>query len=199
MTIWRPGATNSPARLKAKLSQYLKVGQSLGFDSRSRRLDETSGCWQTEHAAPAGYDVDVAAHISGVDLKDPVLGPWRAFAALPAEQFAAKAPDVQRKLTASKDPKAPPVHPLVAKVVLASPPASMNEVVDRYARLFEQLENRLKEQAAKAKAARPLLRCRRRNGSRSDRRSSGTPGRWRSRRRHAASSWTRASASGSSG
>ena len=55
-------------------------------------------------------------------MKDPVLGPWRAFAALPADQFTAKAAELHRGLTAPKDPKAAPVHALVAKVVLAGPP-----------------------------------------------------------------------------
>ena len=56
---------------------------------------------------------------------DPVLAPWHAFAALPREGFAAKAAEVQRSCwpPTQKDPKAAPVHPLVARVVLATAPA----------------------------------------------------------------------------
>ena len=91
-------------------------------------------------------------HVSAVDPKDPVLGPWRAFAALTCGQFKAKAAELQRSLLTAKG-RAQPVHPLVAKVVLASPPASMAEVVERYSSLLAQLETRSKERAATAKAA----------------------------------------------
>ena len=91
-------------------------------------------------------------YVSEVDTKDPVLGPWRSFAALPADQFKVKAAELQQTLIATKDPKAAPVHPLVAKVVLANPPASMSEVVERYVALFAQLETRWKDHAAKSKA-----------------------------------------------
>ncbi len=43
---------------------------------------------------------------------------------LPSE-FTAKAAELHRELSSPKDPKAAPVHPLVAKVVLAGPPSSM--------------------------------------------------------------------------
>ena len=77
---------------------------------------------------------------------DPVLAPWHAFATIPQRDFAAKAEDVRRRLTAAK---APALHPLVASVVLGSAPASMDEVVARYVALFTQLEARQKVHPAK--------------------------------------------------
>ena len=117
--------------MKAKLSQYLKAGQNLGFDSRSRRIDETAAAAKLNSRRLRGMMAIWRRHVSGVDAKDPVLGPWRAFAALPAKEFKAKASDLQRDLTSPKDPKASPLHPLVAKVVLASPPQTMAEVIER--------------------------------------------------------------------
>ena len=88
--------------------------------------------------------------ITATGPPDPVLGPWRAFAAVPAANFSAAAVAVHRDLTAHEDPKAPAIHPLVAKAVLASPPATMGELVARYTALFAQLEARWREHAARS-------------------------------------------------
>jgi hypothetical protein len=140
------------AEMTGKLSQYLKAGQSLGFDPRSRKLDEQARAGGLNSRRLRGVMTIWRRHVSGVDLKDPVLGPWRAFAALPADQFKGKAAELHRDLKTPKDPKTAPVHPLVTKVVLESPPATIGDVVDRYASLFAQLETRWKEQTAKSKA-----------------------------------------------
>jgi Protein of unknown function (DUF1553)/Protein of unknown function (DUF1549)/Planctomycete cytochrome C len=139
------------AEMTAKLSQYLKAGQSLNFDARSRKLEEQARAAGLNSRRLRGVMSMWRRHVSGVNPKDPVFGPWRAFAALPSSEFAGKAAELHRELVAPKDPKAAPVHPLVAKVVLASPPSSANEVVDRYASLFAQLETRWKEETAKSK------------------------------------------------
>ena len=137
--------------MTAKLSQYLKAGQILNFDARSRKLEEQAARRRAEFKALRGVMSMWRRHVTGVNPKDPVFGPWRAFAALPAGEFAAKAAQLHRELSSPKDPKAAPVHPLVAKVVLAGPPSSAGEVVDRYASLFAQLESRWNEQTAKSK------------------------------------------------
>src|SRR6202008_2182980 len=84
---------------------------------------------------------------------DPVLGVWRAFTALPQKEFAAKAKDLHRDLTEPKDPTAPPIHPVVARAVLGSPPTSKGDVVARYVALFSELEARLKEQKTRSAGA----------------------------------------------
>jgi hypothetical protein len=137
--------------MQARLSQYLKAGQNVGFDPRNRKLDEQALAAKLNTRRLRGVISIWRRHISAVDVKDPVLGPWRAFAALPADQFKAKAAELHRDLTAPKDPKAAPVHALVAKVVLAGPPSSMGDVVDRYASLFAELEARSREQIGKSK------------------------------------------------
>ena len=109
--------------MKAKLSQYLKAGQSLGFDPRSRQARRTS-------ALPArlnsrrlrGVMSMWRRHVSAVDLKDPVLGPVAGVCRLAGRVSSRpRPPTFSVTLTARKDPKAAPVHPLVAKVVLAEP------------------------------------------------------------------------------
>ena len=138
--------------MKSRLSQYLKVAQKLDFDPRTRKLDEQARAGGLNSRRLRGVISIWKSHVAAVDPKDPVLGPWRAFAALPASQFAAKAAELHRNLTAPKDPKAaPPVHALINRVVLATPPANMGEVIDRYASLLAQLETRWKEHTAKTK------------------------------------------------
>jgi hypothetical protein len=132
--------------MKARLSQYLKAAQSLDFDPRSRKLDEQARAGGLNSRRLRGVMSIWRRHVSAVDPKDPVFGPWRSFASLPADQFKAKGADLQRTLSSAKGAAAT-VHPLVARVVLAGPPSSMAEVVERYSSLLAQLEARLKEKA----------------------------------------------------
>jgi hypothetical protein len=137
--------------LGARFSRYLKAASDLDFDARNPRLEERALAEKLNSRRFRGVIQVWRRHLDATaQARDPVLAPWHAFAALPRAQFAARAPEVGRALVASKDPKAPAVHPLVARSVLASPPSSMAEVVARYVALFDQLEARRKEQAARS-------------------------------------------------
>jgi hypothetical protein len=136
----------------ARFSQYLKAGYDLGFDGRSRRLDERARADKLDARRLRGAMMLWKRHLDApATAHDPVLAPWHAFAALSREGFIGKAVEVRRGLTHPKDAKAAPIHPLVARVVLGdSPPSSMAEVVARYVSLFGQLETRQKELVARA-------------------------------------------------
>jgi hypothetical protein len=136
--------------MKVRLSQYLRAAQSLGFDPRSRKLDDQARAGSLNTRRLRAVISIWRRHLMGVDPKDAVFGPWRSFASLPADQFKAKAAELQRTLLTAKNAAAA-VHPLVAKAVLSSPPASMEDVVERYASLLAQLEARWKDQTAKSK------------------------------------------------
>jgi hypothetical protein len=69
---------------------------------------------------------------------DPVFRAWRAYAALPKETFAAEAPPVMARLMAEGEP---PIHPQVA-ALFTTPPDSLREVIDRYAKLLLGIESR---------------------------------------------------------
>lgn len=73
---------------------------------------------------------------------DPVWGPWHAFAELPADEFAQRAPDITRQLqqTASEA-----IHPRVREA-FATHPLSFQEVIDRYAALFAEVQERYQGQ-----------------------------------------------------
>ncbi len=73
------------AEMTAKLSQYLKAGQILNFDARSRKLEEQARAAGLNSRRLRGVMAMWRRHVTGVNPKDPVFGPWRAFAALPAE------------------------------------------------------------------------------------------------------------------
>jgi hypothetical protein len=70
---------------------------------------------------------------------DAVFAPWRAFAALKPEEFAAKAPRLANCFAANADRKAP-LNPLVAQLFGRKPPASLRQVADRYGELFNRVD-----------------------------------------------------------
>ncbi|MEI8017512.1 MAG: PSD1 and planctomycete cytochrome C domain-containing protein [Schlesneria sp.] len=69
---------------------------------------------------------------------DPIFAPWFAFAALPASEFADRAKVLAAKI-ADKG-LAHPMNSLVARVFAGEPPTSLNDVADRYAKLFQDAD-----------------------------------------------------------
>jgi cytochrome c553 len=86
----------------------------------------------------------------------PVLAPWHAFAALPQQEFAAKAPAVAARVAANADPKKP-ISPPVARAFAGAPPASLREVAARYAALFAEAEKQGTRPEAGFEAVRQVL------------------------------------------
>jgi hypothetical protein len=78
-----------------------------------------------------------------------VLGPWHAFAALPAGEFAAKA----AALTAGYAAGASPVNSLLARALAAKPPATLADAAQVYGQLFQEVD-KLWQEAEKAGATR---------------------------------------------
>ena len=145
------------ADLKARFSRYFRAAHELGFDAGNHNLDERALADKlNSRRLRAVIALWNRRPESACKADDPVFGPWNAFAALPKDKFAVKSREVYGKLTASKDTNAKPVHRLVAKTVLAGPPASMNEVLERYATLFGQLEARWEENATRGSATQSL-------------------------------------------
>jgi hypothetical protein len=69
----------------------------------------------------------------------PVLAPWLAFAALPKEEFNAKAGDLAARIGANREP-GKPINALVAKAFAGPAPSSLAEVAARYEQLFKEAE-----------------------------------------------------------
>jgi hypothetical protein len=78
----------------------------------------------------------------------PIFGPWHAFAALPAAEFAAKAPALAAQVAARQEAWQS-VNPRVAAAFADAPPASLREVAERYSQLFAEAERAWTELPAK--------------------------------------------------
>src|SRR5262245_26767311 len=79
---------------------------------------------------------------------DPIFAPWHQFAALPEADFASKSGAVCEELAAVENPQMR-VNALVLQRFADSPPASMQEVAQRYGSLFHEVDTTWRE-AAKA-------------------------------------------------
>ncbi len=144
------------AELRERLSDYLRVAGDLGFDAGNPKLEERGLERKLNTRRLRAVMTLWIRYIErSRGRNDAIIEPWIAFAALPADQFAAKASEVKNRLTTGRDPKAPPLHPLVARAVLANPPTKMADVVERYASLLAELESKLKPHAAKAQRSLP--------------------------------------------
>jgi hypothetical protein len=139
--------------LVTRFSKYLKAAYDLGFEPRSRKLEERALADGLNSRRLRGLIVTWKRHLEAtVQTDSPLLAHWHAFAALPRNGFAARSAAVCQKLAAS-DPKSKrsPLRELVARAVAQPPPTTMDEVVARYVALFGQLETRWN-----ASAARPM-------------------------------------------
>ena len=136
--------------LQARLSEYLKAAHKLSFDPGHSELEERGLADKLNTRRLRSMITMWTRYLDAASkAADPVAGPWNEFAALPDGQFTARAAEIHRKLLAATNGNSPAIHPLVARIVLATPPADMDEVIARYTNLFGQLETRLKAQAAK--------------------------------------------------
>ena len=74
---------------------------------------------------------------------NPIFIPWHRFAHLRDDEFASRAAGITKQLREAQVP----INPLVA-TAFATPPASMRDVVERYGRLFTEVEHRCQKECA---------------------------------------------------
>ncbi|AMV40091.1 PSD1 and planctomycete cytochrome C domain-containing protein [Planctomyces sp. SH-PL62] len=119
-------------RIRSRVADYLTAQLDLskvpadGFDVilyADDLVPASARRWQAYLAAAAEAD-------------DPIFRPWRRLAAIPEAEFAARAAGVLAEPDGSG---AAPVNARVASA-FASPPAAMAEAVERYGRLFAEVE-----------------------------------------------------------
>jgi hypothetical protein len=144
--------------LQERLSQYLKAAYDLELNPRHPKLDQRAGADKLVPQRVRATIILWKRRLDSADsARDPVVGPWRAFASLPKDAFASKAGEVARNLAAPRRAGAGGTHPLLARVFQDRPPASMDEVVARYVDLLERLEEPCQKQArATMKPRHPL-------------------------------------------
>ncbi len=71
---------------------------------------------------------------------DPIFAPWFAFAALPLSEFAERAKVLSAKLALSSLTR--PLNSRVVHALAGEPPTSLDEVADRYGKLFDDIDKR---------------------------------------------------------
>ena len=76
---------------------------------------------------------------------DPIFAPWHALAALPADEFSSRAPEIIQKLTADDAPNRLNSH--VAAALKVSPPASMLDLAKLYGKLLDDADRAWRELA----------------------------------------------------
>ncbi len=124
--------------LRDHLAAFTEAAFALDFDPKGPQLDATA---RLHKVSPERLRF-VARRLGAILAKsgkepDPVLGPWRSFAALPAVGFEPKAAELVATWVAGPDP-ARPVVPMVLEAFADQPPKSLAEVARRYGELFEQ-------------------------------------------------------------
>lgn len=131
--------------LRGNAGAYLKASYDLDFNPRNRRLNDRARAdklvrgrlrWVMERWKKS-LEASGKSH-------DPLFASWHAFASIPAAEFAKRAPEVARSLASTNDPKKP-VHPFLARSFAERPPATMKDVVARYADFLDEVESHWQE------------------------------------------------------
>lgn len=141
----------SSARVRANVAGYLKAQTELdkypadGFDQIFEKTDLLPSFvrrWE--------------AYLRQADhRKDPIFAPWHAYSRIPPKSFTQQAGDVARKINQAGEAG---IHPVIREV-FATPPASFQEVIDRYAKAFADIDAKWKaalKSAADKKAEPPV-------------------------------------------
>ena len=116
--------------IRGNLARFVPAAFDLDFQPRSPKLDETARAagLSPERLRWASPRIGKILNKEG---DEPILAAWRAFAAIPPAEFAARAAEVREHLV----PDAPAVLKAFAD---GPPPATLREVAVRYGALFER-------------------------------------------------------------
>jgi len=126
------------SELRDHLAAFTEAAFALDFEPKNPRLDEVARAHKVSPERLRFATRRLGKILAGTgEGHDPVLAPWRAFAALPPAEFEAGAADLARKLAAEPDP-AKAVDPAVLKALADDPPRTLAEVARRYGLLFER-------------------------------------------------------------
>lgn len=122
----------SSARVRANVAGYLKAQTELdkypadGFDQIFEKTDLLPSFVRRWEACLREAD----------RRKDPIFAPWHAYSRISAESFTQQAGDETRKIAKAGEGA---IHPIIAEA-FATPPASFQEVIDRYAKAFADID-----------------------------------------------------------
>lgn len=137
---------------------YLLAAFDLGFKDGGRGDKKLDGIVRDRKLRPELLRRLMRLWKRGEKAKaEPFLQAWRAFEAVPAEDFAEKAPAVSSKLVETAENLVGPPEPSLAFVVAQPPPESMREVVARYGRLLAEAAKPESPETEAVREAREVL------------------------------------------
>lgn len=120
------------AKLRTRMADYLMAASDANDPAAGS--DETSSGLKTAIIAQWRGAVSSAA---GKGF-DPIFGPWNALVRLPFTKFAVKAAPLAEQFARNAAPSQP-INPLIAKLFSGPPPTSLQQVAERYARVFSRI------------------------------------------------------------
>lgn len=137
---------------KQKLEETLAVRRAEAADRvRARLRDYLGAQLELEKYPELGFDQILAkedlipatvrrwqAYLSRTNDQHPIFGPWIAFTKLSDDDFETSSAEAHAELVKL------PLHPMVREA-FATPPASVHEVVSRYAELLSTIEKEWRE------------------------------------------------------
>jgi hypothetical protein len=117
--------TSLEKELRTKLSAYLAAAEALDFNPRSPKFDEV--------VKASGLRPELIRRIAmrwrdRLNANDPLLEPWKAFAALAPAEFRSKSIDAVLAIRKTAGAKPSPL----VQALTATPPTSRGEVIKRY-------------------------------------------------------------------
>ena len=126
------------AELRDNLGDFVAAAVELNFEPRNPKLDAIA---RSHGVSPERLRFIARKLARPFDRQaeghDPIFTPWRSLATLPAADFAAKAPEILRKLAAESSPEKP-INPGVLALFEGDPPRSLAEVARWYGNLLAQ-------------------------------------------------------------
>ncbi len=140
------------ADLRAKSGEYLaaayeaqalKDGAKVDALARKHKLD--GGVLQRWISALDGWKKNSNA----------VFTAWFAFSEINEKEFAEKSAALAKSITANDDP-ARKINPMVAKAFEGDAPTNMNQVAERYGKVFVEIDKRWMKEAASTNAIKAL-------------------------------------------
>ncbi|SIO02361.1 Planctomycete cytochrome C [Singulisphaera sp. GP187] len=124
-------------RVRERIAAYLLVQRDLSKVPQ----EDFSTILGTDDLIPGFVGRWQAYLANAAKVDDPIFRPWRRFAALSDAEFAVKAPVVAQELIRAG---APALNQRVADA-FATPPATIQEVAERYRKLFSEVDHRWQE------------------------------------------------------
>lgn len=130
-------------RIRTRVSDYLYAQREL-----DKYPDASFNTFTTKDDIIPGIVIRWEEFLNECKLTfHPILGGWLAFAALPAAEFAEKAPAIAKTLT--EDSR---LNPLIA-ALFQTPPKDARDLADRYGKLFIEIDAKWDKLIADANAA----------------------------------------------